>query len=63
MHLSSANKEEPTLALKPIEVATRSPKTGVSVAPQKGHMSSKNQKKKFHNISKMLFHIRTRKHR
>ena len=35
MPLPSANKAEPTLALKPREDVTRSPKTGVSVAPKK----------------------------
>ena len=42
----SSNKAEPTLALKPRGDVTRSPKIGVSVAPQKGLMSSKNLKKK-----------------
>ena len=37
----SSNKADPTLALKPRGDVTRRSKTGVSVAPQKGLMSSK----------------------
>ena len=45
IHLNTAQIRLPTLALKPRGEVTRSPKTGVSVAPQKGLMSSKNFKK------------------
>ena len=42
-----ANKAEPTLALKPRgDVTMQKSKTGVPVAPQKGHMSAKNFLKK-----------------
>ena len=43
--IKHANKG-PTLTLKPRADINKSPKTGVSVAPQKGLMSSKNLGKK-----------------
>ena len=44
--LPSANKAEPTLALKPRGDVTRSPKKGVSVAPQMDMCPTKIYKKK-----------------
>ena len=48
----SANKAEPTLAVKPRGDITRGPKR-VSVVPQRGLMSSKNIKIKSSNITKI----------
>ena len=54
----SSNKAEPTLALKPRGLITRSPKQGYTVAPQKGLMSSKNLKKKKKFKSSIRFSLK-----
>ena len=58
-HSTQARKsagERSTLAFKPMRKDTRSPKQEQSVAPQNGHLSNKNLKKKKKNSENLINH-------
>ena len=56
MQVTNHASQESNLALKPRAHVTRSLKTGVSVAPQKGLMSSKKKIEKKNSV--FIFHYR-----